>query len=245
MFRSQVSAPIELVVAIIILVTSITLALFVLNDVGRTQCSAQLKSEVQKLQLAMQDLALQSPPSTRQMFFTMPSCKDFSVDAVRFVYFNDPKYCRECPGQLGGCWKIDLATYKPTSDGEIGSYAQQSQSLSSASVCVDIAGDLELIDENLNGANPECVSLSPNPCPATTPDGQPISPGECSALVSGVPSTIYREGANSPAHYLTLGKSSRADRVFKVELKKGLYTGSQGETGAIYVCAKTCTGGQC
>lgn len=230
-FKSQVDAPIELVIGVIILVASLTIAFSILRDVQSAQCGSQLKTEIQKLQLAMHDLALQSPPSQRKVFLTMPVCGQDSVDVVRFVYFSDPRFCRACPGQVGGCWRLDVATYLPDAQG--GAFTSGTKALSEASICVDMPGNIAVVDEHSN--NPGvCTELSSSPCPLFNPFGEAVR--GCDSSISGVPSAVYSGRTEDPSRWTTLGRLPGV-RQYEITLKKTLLLSGKGETGALSVCA--------
>src|SRR3989344_7073908 len=237
--RSQVDAPIELVIAIIILLASLSIALLVFNDTGKQKCIAELRAEVYNLQNAMQDLALQSPPSKRSVIFRMPSCGGDSVDALRFVYYSDPMFCRLCAGHSSGCWKLELASYKPDIErfvpGEV----------SKADVCVDISGEIDLQDlKGLDGVSAEeqegCTELSNTPCPI-------LYESVCDPKTSGKPRDVFDPTSEdtklrSPSRWQTLGREAR---VYEIILKKGFSSGgvcTEASCPAIQICAKPLTG---
>ncbi len=227
-FRSQTDAPIELVIAIIILLASMSIAYMIYIDLMKDRCLSEMKGEVQKLQLAMQDLALQSPPSTRRIEFKMPTCGDTRTDVLRFVYYSRPEFCRACPGHFAGCWKLELASYNPSED-----RYEQSNELYNAGICVDIAGDMVLIEDS--SGDPDCQELSDNPCPTG------VSP--CDFDKSGVLRSVYDPAViDSPSRWQTLGKKAR---LYEITLKKGLAVcsaGSATQCPAISICAKPVAG---
>ncbi|MFH1750081.1 MAG: hypothetical protein ABH863_00205 [Candidatus Micrarchaeota archaeon] len=227
--RSQVDAPMELVIAIIILLASLSIALLIFNSTDEQRCIAELKSEVRNLQNAMQDLALQSPPSTRSVIFRMPSCGGERVDALRFVYYSKPEFCRLCSGHLNSCWKLELASYKPDLEKYVGGQISQ------ADVCVDVSGEIDLQDMSklANPAVTGCIELSNNPCPPERAD-------ECTASMSGKPKNVFDDSnpLNSPSRWQTLGREAR---IYEIILRKGFSTGGvciEASCPAIEICAK-------
>ncbi len=149
--RSQVDAPVELVISIIILLASLSIALLIFGNTSEQQCQSTVKGEIQKIQLAMQDLALQSPPASRKIYLTLPDCGSRSTDLLRFVYFSRPQYCGACPGHFAGCWKLQIASFNK---------ATQTYT-SSDEICVDVAGDMVLAQSQNLG----CEDLTNAPCP--------------------------------------------------------------------------------
>ncbi|MFH1199691.1 MAG: hypothetical protein V1708_01345 [Candidatus Micrarchaeota archaeon] len=236
-------APVELVIAIIILLASMVIALKLITDVGESQCISQLKSEVDKLKLAMQDLSIQSPPSRHKLFFHLPACGGTSVDVVRFVYFNKPEFCRNCPGHFDNCWQLQLASI----DGN-GNY-QQSSKLAQAGTCVDMTGAVQLQDAGnprLPGYNPlsDCAELSTTPCIFGVVDAR------CKEI-SGVPESVLKDAMTGDeiSSWRTFGKnyegatSTAVSRNFDITLTKTTVTGGCGgsECGAIRICVKAIT----
>lgn len=233
MLRSQTDAPIELVIAIIILVSSLAIAMLLMNNITDQQCYSELRGEVQKLQLAMQDLALQSPPSSRKITFVMPSCGKAQIDVLRFVAYTKPEYCRACPGHFAGCWRVEMATF----DNELGRYVQ-STDLYNAGVCVDIAGDMDLIDETEidPGKAGYCQVLGDSPCP--TGNALDCTFDKSSVLKSAFDTSSEEAIKNSPSRWQTLGKEKRA---YEITLRKTIATCRLGveptQCPAISICA--------
>lgn len=218
--RSQADAPVELVVAIIILVASLSIASMVMASVGEEQCKSQLRGELQQLQLKMQDLALQSPPSTRTVDFILPGCSRLKTDLLRFVYYSRSDFCRACPGHYSGCWKVQLASYIPDKNNpdEGSYYVPQNEE-----ICVDMAGDMQLVLD----AGPECEQLSENPCAI----GE-----ECNADRSLVPSNVFDStNPNTPSRWRTLQTKGRK---FEITLAKTIVPCTSGaQCPAISICA--------
>ena len=233
--RAQADAPVELVIGVIILIASMTIALSIMKQTEQTQCLSQVKGEVQKLQLAMQDLSLQSPPSSRKVYFNMPSCGSASVDVVRFVHYNDAAFCRECPGRFGGCWKIELASYIPA--GTAGS-SEKFQTLPDVSLCADVSGTIYLKDMSAGASTTNIGYAS-----ASYDAGKDAS---C-RTASGIPKAVFDttgSTSNLKSNWLTLGR--KGGRTYLIEMKKDTITCSNvGECGAISICAKDCATVNC
>lgn len=152
----------------IILAISLALAFTVASQTEEGKCISKLKTETEKLQSAMFEVSIASPPTSKTVVFTMPVCGNDNVNVLQFVYFDNAQYCSLCPGQYGGCWQIIPASLNK----EDGSLKQ----LTSAISCVNMAGCTIL----LNDPDEECdVKLNAgSPCPkevACEPKGLPTS----------------------------------------------------------------------
>ncbi|MFH1107243.1 MAG: hypothetical protein V1787_05085 [Candidatus Micrarchaeota archaeon] len=230
-------APIELVIGIIILLASMGIALAVMGNASKTRCVSELRGQIDTLKLAMQDLSIQSPPSMRKVFFTMPSCGGDSVDVIRFVYYNREINCRACPGHYSSCWKIEPYSYETSTQKYL-----QSATLIQTEACIDLAGAITLIDENSAGNN-ACMPLSDSPC---------ITPG-CTADQAGLVDALMPSGR--VASYRTFGRfdsdGNPTSRKFEITLRKTVVAGGGAcdgsECGAILICVKPCgvAGAQC
>ncbi len=230
--RSQVDAPIELVIAIIILLASLSIAMLIFGDTGKQKCFAELRGEVQKLQLAMQDLALQSPPSTRSVYFTFPSCGSERIDILRFAYYSRPEYCKACAGQYAGCWKLEMASWDRNAE----SYTQ-SPELYNSGICVDVSGNMILYDQNDQGGmqDPECQPLSDTPCSSGI---DLLSDSECTFQKSGVIRDVFNPGAvaETSSRWKTLGREAS---TYQIRLTKAIGTCPDSSScPAIAICAK-------
>jgi len=134
--RGQSWGVMEVLISVIILAMSMSVVFYVLNNVQDAQCVSQLKSTTLSLQNALLDVALGSPPTTRRVLYTMPSCGGKSVEALRFAYYASPAYCRSCPGSFGGCWLVEPLVYDYTRN--------QLYRLADAITCVNMPSDIEL-----------------------------------------------------------------------------------------------------
>jgi hypothetical protein len=215
-FRGQAEAPLELVIAVIILAASMALAFLVMFRATEVQCIAQLRSETRGLENAILDVAQGSPPTQRVVNYELPVCREQVVEAVQFVYFSDPNFCSQCVGSFGGCWKI-----QPTIKDQAGRYT----SLSEASTCINIAGSIELVQDE----SPGCQTLSDNPCP--TGDWS-----SCNSDYTASPETSAK--IQQTSRFATLGKFGNI-RLYNVTIRKEIILGAGGsEVTNIKICAR-------
>ncbi|MFH0835602.1 MAG: hypothetical protein V1834_00375 [Candidatus Micrarchaeota archaeon] len=214
--KAQMEAPVELFVAVIILALSMSLAFFVFQQTQTGQCISTLKTEVNKLQAAMQDVSLASPPTRKTVDFVMPSCPEARVEGIQFVRFNDPNLCRLCPSHYGGCWQIRPVTYVGEGTNKI------LVPITDAIACVELSGDVDIHQAPSSSCQgtPETpvVDFEVVPCPDGT---------DCNTDLSS--------SITSDAIWNTLGRGT--GRVFEITLTKGISTGS-GQTAKIELCAK-------
>ncbi|MBI4360563.1 hypothetical protein HY572_02195 [Candidatus Micrarchaeota archaeon] len=213
MARGQVDAPIELVIAIIILVMSMGLAFFVINSTNEGKCINELKSQTQQLQQAILDVGLGSTGTQKTVRFYMPRCGDKTVEAVQFVKFTSPQFCKRCPGAYNGCWQIiPLAR---TADGLV--------QLNDAVVCVDLPAQRVSINPD---AGQNCAALTNHACP------QGLS--GCSDRQLGLSS-----GALQNSVWQTLGRGDDGARHYLITLRKDVSSSGLGfENAEIKVCAE-------
>ncbi|MFA4946589.1 MAG: hypothetical protein WC607_03590 [Candidatus Micrarchaeia archaeon] len=216
MKRGQVDAPIELFVAVIVLTASMSLAFYLMQQTDQGKCVATLKTETEKLQAAMLDIALASPPTYRTVSFEMPRCGDVNVQVLQFVYYSEPQDCRLCPAHYGGCWQI-----VPVSVNAQGQYAVVVDAVS----CVQMSGDIWLTSTGCE----DSIDLGEAPCPPGTIG--------CTAETTGIPERVWNGNPqDSPSRWLTLGKQE-GSRVYTITLTKTAPIQSEGgEAGGIRVC---------
>lgn len=242
--KGQVSAPIELFVAVIILAMSMSLAFTVIKQSSENRCLSELKNNLRGMEAAIVDVAVGSPPTTRQFNLQMPVCETQAVDAVRMVFYDKPEYCQTCPGQYGGCWKLE-----PVSKDRNGNL----RPISDATVCVNIAGRILLVDESVGYTptagpgtiNPDstCTELSDTPCPTSlcTPAGKTCDAyNECIASKSGIPKVVW--DPNNPnavnTTFQTIGKVGNV-QSYNVRLRKSITVAEGGSPiGAINICVR-------
>ncbi|MEM4255338.1 MAG: hypothetical protein QXR53_03345 [Candidatus Norongarragalinales archaeon] len=213
-FKSQVSAPIELFVAVIILAMALGLGLKVIGDVEEGKCVATLKTQTQQLKNAMIDVALGSAGTTRTVYFDLPTCGNEKVDGLQFVLYLQPEYCRLCQGNYGYCWQVVPISRDPANRNR---YSQVPDAIS----CVNMAGDVQ-IKECAGG-----IQLSNAPC---------FQEAGCNPTDFGVTTSVWREGdPTSPSRWKTL--SGLDVRSFKIKLTKTTELAGGNERGSIEVCA--------
>lgn len=151
--RGQADAPIELVVAIIILVTSMGLAFFVMQQTETGRCLATLKTQTQQLQEAILDVGLGSAGSKKTVRFTMPRCGDQTVESIQFVKYTSPELCRRCPGHYAGCWQIV----------PIAKTANGLERVNDAITCIELPAERVSIEQAQLTDN-SCTILQQTPC---------------------------------------------------------------------------------
>lgn len=247
--HGQVSAPIELFVAVIILTMSMALAFTVIQQSTENRCLAELKNNMRGLESAIVDVAVGSPPTTREFAISMPVCQTRAVDGVRLAYYGEAQYCQACPGQYGGCWKLE-----PISRDSQGFV----RPLVDASVCINIPAKIVMQDEHSD--NPECAELSDTPCPLILCKGYPtMSAVQCAtddptyaACLEGktslIPKSLWNvddylappSSGGIPAQgsvFQTISKNSTRGS-YVVRMQKGVASAASGAAGVIRICVK-------
>jgi hypothetical protein len=223
--KGQVDAPIELVIAVIILVLSMALGFYVIQQSETGRCLAQLRASTQHLQEAMQDIALGSTGTRKTVFFDMPKCGGLKVDVVWFVYFDKPEFCHACSTNYGGCWQI-----VPGSKTDIG-YVR----LEDAVACVNMPG--KRIELQPKGGE-ACVQLSSNPCPIGDRGGTGPNSGSGDVCNANVPKSVWTGRADdSPSRWQTLGREY-ASYTITLEKSVAISENGGGEIGVINICAQ-------
>jgi hypothetical protein len=208
--KGQVEAPIELVVAVIILIASMAIAFNIMNQSGEEQCITKLKTQLTRLAEDLVDVQQGSPPTSKSVPFTLYSCGSIAVDGIRFAYYQNPAYCGLCRTGFGGCWVIEPLQKDPQT--------LQHRPVERTSVCVDMPGAVVI--------NPVCQDLSSSerlvdyqkPCPdGTGPSGEnEIIDGKC----PGVPENIWKESADNPSFWNTFIRESGGAQTYVIELTK-------------------------
>ncbi len=212
--RGQVDAPIELVIAIIILVASLSLAFFVIQQSETGRCIATLKTQVQHLQEAILDVGLGSAGTKKTVRFDMPRCGDKTVEGLQFVNFKRAEFCRACPGSFNGCWQII----------PLARTAQGLVQMREAATCIDLPSEritLNPAPQTLGA----CQLLSNSPCP---------SGNNCVSELGISQSLLNRENAV----WQTFSREGSTHYV--IDLRK--YVSSRGttvENSEIQICAQT------
>ncbi len=240
MQRGQAWGVMEVLIGVIIMGMSMAIVFYALRSIEDTRCVASIKSNTVQLENAMLDVALGSPPTTRRVVFSMPECGDKSVEALRFVYYKDRKYCGLCPGQYNGCWIIEPTLYD---------YKQKKfYTLVDASVCVNMPAAIGL-DPVTGATDPKCLGaqISRTPCPMQTPDAPVGSNNLCSSCAfdtSNVPPSLFTQSGSCTASqpsgeksvWATFGRQRNQPRAFMFELSKSVIAGSD---GIIRICPTT------
>ncbi len=207
--KSQESAPIELVIAVIIMVMSLTLAFSVWNGIQTSQCLNQIQSQMLTIENAVVDVSLGSPPTQRMLYINFPICGNYNIQSIRFAYYGTPSFCGNCPGSSSGCWKIEPLTFNSKSSMPFTTVTQ-------ASVCVNVPASIEFVkDSSSDCNNNNNIDNNSNGCPP----------------ISTLPSTFSSQsplGCEEPTgsnfYYATIGKGSQ--NQYKLTLSKGYATAS-------------------
>lgn len=151
--RGQMDAPVELVVAIIILVTSMGLAFYVMGQTETGRCLATLKTQTQQLQEAILDVGLGGAGSKKTVRFSMPRCGDQTIESIQFVKYTSPELCKRCPGQYNGCWQI--VPIARTADGLV--------RVNDAVTCIELPAERMSIEQGQTTGT-QCSILRNTPC---------------------------------------------------------------------------------
>jgi len=212
--RGQADAPIELVIAIIIMVTSLGMAFYVINTSKADQCLATLKTQTQQLQEAILDVGLGSAGSKKTVRFQMPRCGDQTIVGIQFVKYESAELCRRCPGHYDGCWQI--VPLADTKDGLT--------RIPEAITCIELPAKRVTIEQDqLTGS---CSRLSDTPCPDRST--------ECLEQL-GITSNIYSGAVSDPTKWVTLGNEE--SRQFLITFNKVLSVGDLTGHTQIKMCA--------
>ncbi len=212
--RAQMDAPIELVIAIIIMVTSMGLAFYVINTTNTDRCLAQLKTQTQQLQEAILDVGLGSAGSKKTVQFALPRCGDQTVTGIQFVKYTAPELCRRCPGHYAGCWQIV----------PVATTAEGLTRVSDAITCIELPAERVTIEQDQLAGT--CTSLSTTPCP----DGST----QCLEDL-GIGPGLYSASGSSPSTWVTLGNQDA--RHYLITFNKVLSVGDTKGRTQIKMCA--------
>lgn len=224
--RAQVSAPIELFVAVIILTMTLALGLKVIGDVQNDKCIADLKSQTQQLKDAMLDVALNGAGTRKTIYFKFPSCGQTKIEGLQFVLYLSPEYCRLCPGNYGYCWQVVPVARDP---GDSSKFVQVSDAIS----CVNMAGDIQI--SSCSASN---QYFSDNPCLRAQGNGYLGGSSSCDPNKYGLPPSLWHGDANvDPSRWSTLSAAAAGTYSFNLELTKKTSLTSEGEKGSIVLCA--------
>jgi hypothetical protein len=217
--RSQVSAPIELFVAVIIMSLSIALSFYIYSNFNEAYCEYQIRTNNDNLKDAMQKAAISYWGSSEPASYEMPRCGRAPVQAVRFVRYPDARYCKACPSSFKGCWRIEPLTY----DAENGVFAP----ITDASVCVSLAEDL-----NIEAASEDECNAADSACP------KGVDASQC-ASKSGYPANIYNNLIlTGGADWVTFARGAQGYSSFRMRIEKRPSSGTaSGAAGTLRVCA--------
>jgi len=221
--RGQMTAPIELFIAVIIMTLSMSLAFYLYNNISDTQCEYRLKTQNERLQEAMQEVAMGSWGTSKLVDYTMERCTGRSVEAVRVIHYTNQKYCSRCSGNYGGgCWIIEPLTYTAV-DGEAGALAP----LIDSSVCIELSESLRL---NIDPSSACNGKVSESVCPSKV-QGRTISASECNEM------SYANSGAYDNAMFATFERLSEGNLAFKIKITKSATAGNlEGSAGQMDLC---------
>ncbi|MBI5229314.1 hypothetical protein HY991_04335, partial [Candidatus Micrarchaeota archaeon] len=197
--KSQVSAPIELLVAVIVLAASFGIVFLAIRSEWEQKCMSELKVNTVELRNIVEDGAVSSSSIPKEKEFFMRRC-GVIVSGLRFVYYSNAAFCKACQ-KAGGCWKIE-PVYKY---GE-GAY----QPISEAIVCLDNLSPPPGISFEAEAPSPAstCLPMLDTPCPS--PDA--------SGLCKGIASSVWKAGAANSV-WLSFFSSPGKDR-YKISFTK-------------------------
>lgn len=225
--KSQVSAPIELFVAVIILAFTLALGLKVIGNVEQGKCIATLQTQTQQLKNAMLDIALGSSGTRRTVYFTFPTCGNQKIVGLQFVLYKQPEYCRLCPGTYGHCWQVVPVAKDPA-------YPDRYVQVSNAISCINMAGDIQ-ISQCSSGV----VQLSKTPCL-----GIVGADSTCDPLTMGITKSVWDSSLSEESRHSSWNTLSGVGaRAFYINLTKTTSLGqganpTEGvERGSIEICA--------
>lgn len=218
--RGQMSAPMELFIAVIIMTLSMSLAFYLYNGINDTQCEYRLKTQNERLQEAMQEIAMGSWGTSKMVDYAMERCTGRSVEAVRVIHYTNQKYCSICSGNYGGgCWIIEPLTY----DAGTGILT----SLVDSSVCVELSEALKLNIDTSAACNGR---VSDSVCP-TKVQGKSITQSECEEM------SYASAGAYDNAMFATFERLTEGNQMFKIKITKSATAGNiEGSAGQIDLC---------
>ena len=195
--KGQVEGPIELMVGIIIFAMALAIGFYVMNMVKKSECDKLVRNLMERISLSMQDIAISSSGTKKTVILELPRCKG-KIVGIRFAYYKEPQYCRDCKGLYGSCWKIEPLIY----DNKIKSVVVFRE----ASSCVNIGGNMRIeadtSDNALVGNNNPCPSLQRFNC-----NNNDVYP---SSINENWPILTYST-EDSDFYILTLEKSSQIE----------------------------------
>lgn len=220
--RSQIDAPIELVVAVIILSLSLGITFFVIKSTTSAQCDAELRDSTRELGEAMRDIILFSSPSKREVTFAFKTCPNYRVTGLRFIRYVDPEYCRSCKGRYGGCWKIEPLYLS----GNPGDATRTQFVMQDAVQCMDLSANIGITSAQTQG----CTKLNPK-LTMTGTGSDNIDPSD--PLTRCTNGNCYQTNAVQ-----TLGDENSGDINWRIIIERSESVGPGSIGGQINICAK-------
>ncbi len=209
--RGQASAPIELVVAVIILVASMGLAFTVLQSTQSAQCIDKTKSQMRGLEAVMLDVALGSPSTLRETKLELSSCGADSIEAIRIVYYDSPSYCAKCSTSAAGCWKIEPLAYRASE--------KEYFVVPDAVICVNNMPGRVLLEADEDSCSSSGLISTPH---TSGEAGCPVNVKDHKSINCGLPPTL---SSLSNSKLLTMGKAP-GETQYTVRIAKAFDTAS-------------------
>jgi hypothetical protein len=224
--KAQADMPVELVIAVIIMIMSTALAFLLINQSNEDKCLAELKTQTDVLQQAVYGVGLASPPTSRTVQFRPIQCGGRTIEALQFVHYEDWQYCGLCASRYGGCWQIiPIATDK---SGTTVKHIPLYKSIS----CIDLAGNVWIEkDSDCEGDQVEFTE-------------KPYSDSETDPTSWGIPTTVW-DPENPSGSSTRWGTAIlKGGRAYDIKLTKS--AGATGcaageECGVIKVCVTKVT----
>ena len=203
--KGQGNAPIELLLAVILLSMGLAIAFNVMKSSGDYQCKLKIKASSENLKLAVQTVNTGYTGTAKEIEYQAQRCGSISVDALRFAFYNKPVYCGDCTGHYSSCWKIEPLQIFKDSEGN-----ERLEVISDAALCIDMPGDvwMELMPGYGNVA-------SSNACPRNF--------GNCDTAHADAPivdSTKASTEGKTLTKFITF--DTRHHRYYKFHLKKAI-----------------------
>ncbi len=135
--KGQANAPIEILLAVILLSMGLAIAFNVMKSSGDYQCKLKIKASSENLKLAVQTVNTGYAGTAKEIEYQAQRCGSISVDALRFAFYNQPAYCGDCAGHYSSCWKIEPLQIFKDSEG-----SERLEVISDAALCIDMPGDV-------------------------------------------------------------------------------------------------------
>jgi len=212
--KAQAEAPVELVIAVIIMIMSTALAFLLINQSNEDKCLAELKTQTDVLQEAVLSVALASPPTSRTVLFRPIECGGKTIEALQFVYYSDPAFCSLCAARYGGCWQIIPVAQE----------TQRFIPLYKSISCINMAGNVWMTQDT------DCSGDVINLHEAPYPDGE-------DPVKWGIPTSVWSGPGDTNSRWRTF-MIDKTTRAYNIKLTKSAnvlpMTGE--EQGLIKIC---------